>query len=160
MPAGPVNAAAQAKAQQAWSLRVAGLPWARIAEHVGYSDDAGAIRAVRTYAGSLPEVDRHASRQVWRERIEWLWARAARDVQEQRPGAVRAAVALAQRAGQLDGLDVPAVSVAVTPTLEEFERFLSGAKTTLGLHQVPEGDPFQDTGDTAVAAVSDADGSA
>jgi hypothetical protein len=139
-----VNAAAQAKAQQAWTLRVAGMPWGRIAEVVGFADDAGAIRAVRRFSGTLPAVEREASRALWRERIELLWVQARQDVDEQRPGAIRAATALAQRAAQLDALDVPPVSVVVSPTASEFESVVQRLVEAHGVRSAVEADIFND----------------
>ena len=67
---------------------------------------------MRTYFGRLPEPDHDEQRRLWRDRLEVLWRRlwrqTARDVQEQKPGAIRAGVAGADRAARLYGLDEPA----------------------------------------------------
>lgn len=143
-----VNVAADAKAQRAWLMRVAGAPWSVIAAQVGYHDDANAIRAVRTYAGSIPKPDRAASRELWRERLELLWSHARKDVAEGKTGALRAAVAVAQRAAALDALDEPTLAVMVSPSQQELSAVLDAMLTRSG-HELPvEADVFAlDDGD-------------
>lgn len=91
----------------AWSMRVRGATWDEIAAALGYANGPNALRAVRNFAGSLPQPEMPELRSLWRERLEFLWPIAARDVEAGKPGAMRAAVAVAQRAAQLDGLDAP-----------------------------------------------------
>jgi hypothetical protein len=108
----------------AWSMRVRGADWATIATATGYANAQNAMRAVRTYAGSLPVIDaREDLRSLWRERLEHLWPLAVRDAEAGRPGALRASVAVAQRAAQLDGLDEPQ-RVHVTPGEEDLDRMV------------------------------------
>lgn len=101
------NAVAVQKVADAWSMRIRGASWAEVARALGYSSPGNACRAVKNYVGSLPEPEMHELRSMWRERLESLWPIARRDVEDGRPGAMRAAVAVAQRAAQLDGLDQP-----------------------------------------------------
>ncbi|MFB8386795.1 hypothetical protein ACFC3F_06605 [Microbacterium sp. NPDC055910] len=114
---------AMQRAAQAWHLRVLGKTWAEIAEAVGFANDANAIRAVRRFVGRLPEPSADEARTVWRERMEYLWSVAARDAAAGRPGALRAGVAVADRASKLDGLDAPQ-RFAVTPNEAELNRLV------------------------------------
>lgn len=91
----------------AWAMRVRGATWDEVAAAVGYANGPNVLRAVRNFVGKLPEPSMSESRSLWRERLEFLWTVAARDVETGKPGAMRAAVAVAQRAAQLDGLDQP-----------------------------------------------------
>ena len=96
------------KVADAWAMRVRGADWATIAGAVGYASPQNAMRAVRNYAGRLPELTMPELRSMWRERLEALWPIAFADVERGKRGATRAAVAIAQRAAALDGLDAPA----------------------------------------------------
>jgi len=93
------------KAARGWHLRVIGRTWAQIADEVGYANPANAHRAVSRFAGSAPDPELTMLKKLWRERMEHLYSLAARDAEEARPGALRAGVAIAQRAAALDGLD-------------------------------------------------------
>jgi AraC-like DNA-binding protein len=93
------------KIADAWAMRIRGATWAEIAAAVGYASPQNAMRAVRRYAGTLPEPSMPELRSLWRERLEYLWPLAARDVEAGKPGATRAAVAIAQRAAAMSGLD-------------------------------------------------------
>lgn len=99
------RADAARRAMHAWQLRVGGLPWSEVAEQAGFSNAPNAVRAVRRWAGRLPQLEHAELREIARERGEWLWRHAATDVEDRRPGAVRAAVATLQRQAALDGLD-------------------------------------------------------
>lgn len=101
------NAVAVRKVADAWAMRVRGAGWEEIAQAVGYANPQNAMRAVRNYVGRLPEPSSPELRSLWRERLEYLWPLAARDVEAGKSGAIRSAVAIAQRAAQLDGLDAP-----------------------------------------------------
>jgi hypothetical protein len=102
-----VNAPAMQRVADAWAMRVRGASWADIAQALGYANPQNAMRAVRNLSGRLPEPTMREMRSLWRERLEFLWPVAVRDVEGGKPGAMRAAVAVAQRAAQLDGLDQP-----------------------------------------------------
>ncbi|MFT4234309.1 MAG: hypothetical protein QM607_04815 [Microbacterium sp.] len=95
------------KASSAWQLRVAGRSWEDIAREVGFSDAPHAHRAVRNFFGSVPQPAREELRELARARGEVVFRQALEDVLDQRPGAVRAAVAVLQRQAALDGLDEP-----------------------------------------------------
>lgn len=101
------NAKSMQRVADAWALRVRGSTWDEIAAAVGYANGPNALRAVRNYVGRLPEPSMPELRSLWRERLEFLWPVAVRDAESGKPGAMRAAVAVAQRAAQLDGLDQP-----------------------------------------------------
>lgn len=140
-----VNAEAAGRAQEAAALRVQGLDWATIAARCGYSHPNSAGRAVREYLGHLPQPDREEARQVWRARIELLWEEAMEDVHTRRPGAVRAAAALAQRAAQLDGLDQPSRVEFYAPSEVEYSAVLNRMLQLDREHrgvQALEADPF------------------
>lgn len=136
------RADAAQRAQRAWAARVSGGTWAQAAEVSGYSDDTAALRGVRRFFGRLPEIDHDEQRRLWRDRLELLWRQNARDVHEQRPGAVRAGVALADRAARLDGLDEPAELRLYTPGAEEFMRVVSEVRATM-VTSAPEADVFE-----------------
>ena len=103
----PQNPQADAgeRAHRAWRGRVAGMTWAQAAEHAGFTTAANGCRAVKTYSGTLPTLDREQERELWRARGEVMWRQSMQDMHDQRPGAVRAAVAVSQRSAQLFGLD-------------------------------------------------------
>ncbi|MBD3941642.1 hypothetical protein IF188_08035 [Microbacterium sp. NEAU-LLC] len=102
-----VYAGSLQKVADAYAMRIRGAEWATIAAAVGYANPQNAMRAVRNYVGRLPQPQMPELRSMWRDRLEWLWPIAARDVEAGKPGAMRAAVAVAQRAAQLDGIDAP-----------------------------------------------------
>ncbi|MGN7977476.1 hypothetical protein ACTJJ4_07880 [Microbacterium sp. 22195] len=101
------NAKAMQRVADAWAMRVRGATWDEVAEAVGYANGPNALRAVRNFVGGLPELQTSELRSLWRERMEFLWPIAVEDAKSGKPGAMRAAVAVAQRAAQLDGLDQP-----------------------------------------------------
>lgn len=125
-----VYAGSMQKVADAWAMRVRGAEWGEIARAVGYANPQNAMRAVRNYAGRLPEPQMAELRSLWRERLEFLWPTAVRDVESGKPGGMRAAVAVAQRAAQLDGLDQPQrVEVSASSSeLTEMVRALVEAK--------------------------------
>ena len=116
---------------QAWQLRIAGVAWDDIAAQVGYSNAQNCIRAVRNYAGTLPEPSTVELRHLWRARLEKLWPIAERDVLAGKPGATRAAVALAQRAAAMDGLD-SATRVEVSTDAAELEQIVRQIRVARG----------------------------
>lgn len=145
---------AMQRAAQAWQLRVLGKTWNEIADVVGFANDANAIRAVRRFVGKLPEPDADETRTVWRERMEHLWGIAARDAEAGRPGAIRAGVAIAQRAAALDGLDAPA-RYEITPGEVQLERLAQQFLARTGYVETEESDVLEleafteDDGDTS-----------
>ena len=98
---------AQRGTDVAWSARVSGASWAECATIAGYSDAAAACAAVRKWYGSLPTVEHEDQRNLWRTRLEALWAQAMRDVADRQSGAITAAVRVGGLAVQLDGLAAP-----------------------------------------------------
>lgn len=102
-----VNAKAMQRVADAWAMRVRGATWHEIATALGYANGPNALRAVKNYVGTLPQPETTELRSMWRERLETLWPIALADAKASKPGAMRAAVAVAQRAAQLDGLDQP-----------------------------------------------------
>lgn len=143
-----VNAEAAARAERAAELRVAGATWSQIAEQTGYSAGTHARRAVVNYLGELPTPDREAARTLLRERVELLWQVAERDAREGKPGALRAAVAVLQRAAQLDGLDQPQQVEFYSPSQDEYSRLLHATlelhRQQTGAQQALEADIFSD----------------
>lgn len=95
------------RAIRAWALRVGGASWHPIAEELGFNSAGNACRAVTNYFGEVPEVDRNMHREIARQRTDYLWRQAMRDVNERRGGAIQSAVAVLARQARLDGLDAP-----------------------------------------------------
>lgn len=127
------RADAEDRARRAWTARVAGATWEQAARVAGYAQPQNAIRACYAYFGTLPKVDREQERELWRQRLEHLWRQSIKDTTEQRPGAVRAGVAVAQRAAQLFGLDEPGrteVSLAVRGDVELLHIIKAGGLPT------------------------------
>lgn len=143
-----VNAEAAARAERAAELRVAGATWSQIAAQTGYRHATHCRRAVMNHLGQLPQPDREASREVWRRRVEALWSEAYRDVLDRRPGAVRAAAAVSQRAAALDGLDAPTHLQLHTPSEAEYaavlHRMIELDQAARGLTVGTEADIFSD----------------
>lgn len=122
------RADAATRAQRAWTARVVGATWDEAADVAGFAHASSTVRAVRAYFGRLPVLDADERRELWRERLEVLWRASVKDVRQQRPGAVRAAVAVAQRAAALDGLDAPTeVRATITPSFEEVHAWVVAA---------------------------------
>ncbi|WP_156759646.1 hypothetical protein [Microbacterium karelineae] len=129
LPKTPVKADAARRASEAWSLRVAGFTWEEIADQVGFSDAPGAHRAVKNFFDDVPQPDREQLRELARERGEALWKQAFADALEQRPGAVRAAVAVMQRQAALDGLDAPTRTEVSLETDREIDELVAEVLT-------------------------------
>lgn len=110
----------------------------------GFASAATACRAVSRYFGTLPQHDREESRTLWRARMEQLWRLSLRDATEQRPGAVRASVAIAQRVAQMDGLDAPTRLEIRDPDALEFEQVVAALAAANGVTLALEADPFAD----------------
>ncbi|WP_292834922.1 hypothetical protein [Microbacterium sp.] len=124
----------------AWAMRVRGADWATIAGATRYSSPQNAMRAVRNYVGKLPAIESSDDlRSLWRERLEYLWPLAARDAEAGRPGALRAAVAVSQRAAQLDGLDAPQ-RFEITPGEADLERLVDEIVRRSGHEEILEAD--------------------
>lgn len=138
------QADAAERATKAWQARVAGATWTQAAAIAGFSDDTAACRAVKRFYGRLPQPTREDLRGLWRERLEALWRQTVKDVAQQRPGAVRSGVAVAQRAAALDGLDEPTRLEVHTPTQEEFMQIVAAATKELA-PPIREADIFAET---------------
>ena len=139
-PRRKTRADAMQRAAQAWQLRVAGRTWQQIASTLGYSDPANVVRAVREYYGQLPQPDREELRELARARGEVLFEQALVDVLQQRPGAVRAAVAVLQRQAQLDALDRPS-KIEISVTDADMRELIDDLAQQLGANS-PEVDPL------------------
>lgn len=129
-----VRADAEERARKAWAARVAGATWQQVADVAGFTHPQNAVRAVRRYFGDLPQVDRQMERELWRERLEFLWRQTERDVLQQRTGAVRGGVAVAQRAALMLGLDEPTrteVALAVRSDVQVLAVIQGGGLPTL-----------------------------
>jgi hypothetical protein len=126
---------------------MAGESWAEVAAQLGYANQSNAYRAVRRYFGTVPQPNRDDLRLLWRERHEVLWRIAYADALSRRPGAVRAATALARSAAQLDGLD-EATRIAVELAPEEERRIatiIEAGMLALGMLPACEADIFGGT---------------
>jgi hypothetical protein len=69
-----------------------------------------------------------------------VWRQALADVLDRRPGAVRAAVSLMQRASALDGLDAPTHEVLRTPAYAEIARWAAQMQERMRSEIVIEAD--------------------
>ena len=141
-PMRKIRADALGKAETAWKARAAGGTWAEAAQIAGYSDAANACRAVRRLYDTLPDEQREDMRNLWRERYERLFRQAYADVLERRPGAIVAAVRVAQAAVALDGLAAP-IEIEVNPSREEIAAWVD-AVWTANRPQLVEADIFAD----------------
>lgn len=128
IPVKVVRADALDRADRAWRARVSGMTWRQVADVVGYSTAEGALSAVRSAYGSLPQIDRDVLRAIWRDRLESLWSSTVSDVADRVPGAVTAGVRVVTAAAALDGLNAPTeVNVGFTNYLTDFEKELRDA---------------------------------
>lgn len=140
MPARLRRADAAARVSEAWRLRVeVGLTWAEIASAVGYANPHNAMRAVRSWRGSLPPLDVERLRDEAVARAEWLVRKAIEDVEQDRPGCVTAMVRAEARLASLLGLDAPSEIVLHNPTAAELERWVA-AVTAAQIPDVVEAD--------------------
>lgn len=109
----------RSKATAVWEARVAGATWDQAAQIAGYANGSNAQKAVVDIYGTTPRVDREHLRNLWRDRLEVTWKQALRDMIDQKPGAITAAVRVATAAAVLDGLNAPTqVNLAVSQTFE------------------------------------------
>lgn len=145
-PARKVRADHLARANGAWRARVEGASWEQAAAAAGYSNAANCMRSVRRVYDALPPVDREHQRALWRDRLELLYRQAVVDVQEQRPGAIAAAVRIAQIAAKLDGLDAPTQIDVTNPTTREIEAWIDSVLAQ-SRPVLVEGDIFNPEGD-------------
>jgi len=76
---------------------------------------------VKAFYGTLSELDQEEPRGLWRARHEQLWRPSQRAIHDDKPGSLRAAVAVARSAAQLDGLDQPTRVELRQPDAEQFE---------------------------------------
>lgn len=127
------------RAARGWHLRVTGQTWQQIADELGYASQQGAHRAVMRFAGTIPDPRPDDLRAMWRARMEHLWRFAARDAEAGRPGALRAGVAIADRAGKLDGLDAP-MRLAVSPDEQQLEEMVEILLARSGQQRIEEAD--------------------
>lgn len=132
------------RASKAWRMRVAGGSWEEIARSLGMKGGApAAYRAVKNYFGAVPQPDREMLREIARQRGERLWLRAAAAVEEMpSPAAIRAAVAVLERAAKLDGLDAPTKVEVHDPDHAEFTAFVELAAKGAGMALPVEADIF------------------
>lgn len=135
------HADAALRAQRAWTARIMGGTWKQAADVAGFTDTGNCVRAVRNYFGTLPQAEREDLRDLWRERLEYLWRQSSQDVRQQKPGAIRAGVALAQRASALDGLDEPTKVSVYSPTDEQISQYLADVVAAKNVeHEAAEAD--------------------
>jgi hypothetical protein len=135
------HADAAQRAQRAWAARVAGATWDQAATAAGYRHKSSCIRGVQRYFDRLPDLeDTPERRRLWRARLEVLWRQTVVDASQQRPGAVRAGVAVAQRAAALDGLDAPTRLEVYSPTSQEIAAYISAFRARLQITDEREPD--------------------
>lgn len=133
---------AMQRASQGWHLRVTGRTWQQIADELGYANPSNAHRAVMRFAGTIPDPKPDTLRDLWRARMEHLWSLAARDADAGRPGALRAGVAIADRASKFDGLDAPQ-RFEVTPSEVELERLIEEFVARSGREVIEDADVLE-----------------
>src|SRR5690606_25076754 len=109
---------------------------------VGYANEANAVRAVRRYFGRLPQPDHEELRALWRERHEVLWRQSQDAIRDDKPGALRAGVAVARSAAQLDGLDRPTQLAVYYPSDEEFNATIATLRQLMIAGRAKEADIF------------------
>ena len=127
----------------AYGMRVRGAGWAEIATACGYSTPQNAMRAVKNYTGTLPVIEStEGLRSLWRDRLEHLWPLAVRDAEGGRPGAMRAAVAVADRAAKLDGLDAP-TRYELTPDEARLEQLVGELLHRSGRPMIEDADVLE-----------------
>lgn len=102
-----VRADAAQRAEAMWLARIGGATWEQARVIGGYSDIPHAIRAVRSYYGELPKLDRTELRGIWRERLEQIWRQLTEDMRDRVPGSTTSAVRVVTAAAALDGLNEP-----------------------------------------------------
>lgn len=140
------RADAAERASKAWRMRVAGGTWDDIAKALGMRGGApAAYRAVKNHFGKVPQPDREMLREVARQRGERLWLRALAALEEApSPAAIRAAVAVLDRAARLDGLDAPTQVAIGSVDDASFQMFVDAAARGLGLAMPEEANIFAD----------------
>ena len=117
--------------------------WKVAAEHAGYCDQYAAQKAVRNVFGTVPQIERAELRRLWRDRLEVAWQLVMRDMADQRPGAVTAAVRIATTAAVLDGLNEPQQVTVRNPSTLELEQW-AGVVIAATTPQVEEWDIFSE----------------
>lgn len=125
------------RAAEGWHLRVIGRTWQQIADELGYANPSNAHRAVMRFAGTIPDPKPDTLREMWRARMERLWSLAHRDAEAGRPGALRAGVAIADRASRLDGLDAP-TRYEVSPGEVELQRIVDEIVSRSGHDEIQD----------------------
>lgn len=137
------RAAYMQRVADAYGMRVRGAGWAEIARATGYSTPQNAMRAVKSYTGKLPTIESTDQlRSLWRDRLEFLWPLAVRDAEDGRPGAMRAAVAVADRAAKLDGLDSP-LRVEISPDEAELEAVVNRIVAMSGEREIVDAEVIE-----------------
>jgi hypothetical protein len=131
------------RASEGWALRVQGKTWQQIANAVGFASAQGAHRAVMRFAGTIPDPDPSVLKKMWRARLDRLYALADRDAEAARPGALRAASAIAQRAAAMDGLDAP-TQLNLTADAAELDRMVQVLFAATTSESAREADVFDD----------------
>lgn len=110
MPSTARRDAARARELQVVQLRAQGLPFAQIAERLGYADQAGAHKAfTRAIRKALAEqqADRAELAQLELERLDWVIRCLAPTVESGDPRAAHAVLAAIDRRTRLLDLEAP-----------------------------------------------------
>ena len=153
-PVRSVRADMAERTGRAWAARVAGASWQQAASVSGYTDGSNCRRAVTSVYGQLPKVEREDMRHLWRERLELAWRQVVRDMADRQPGAVTAAVRVAQAAVALDGLAAPSVIELSSPSEREIVAWVD-AMVAQARPALEEADIFADPPDAEVIETSD-----
>lgn len=136
------QADAAQRAQRAWAARVAGGTWEQVASLCGFASATIACRAVRRYFGKLPVLDHEELRDLWRARHETLWRQSQSAIADGETAALRAGVAIARSAAQLDGLDRPTRVEMYRPAADEFLTTVAALRAALTDGEPQEADIF------------------
>lgn len=137
------------KADAALAQRIAGVPFAKIADTLGYNSARAAQTAVeRALVASMTDTDRDHQRVLAARRLERLlqavWLKALDADHPEQLLAVRTAKELIDRWARLWGLDAPTQVVVHNPTQAELEQFV--ASLTAARSTVVEADVLAITG--------------
>lgn len=104
------KSAAQARAEEAFTLSLTGLSWRDIAKQLGYGNPGNAWNAAQRYVDMLPDPGNVARRRsIEHQRLDQVWKLAYKEAETGNVPAMRVLVEVSRRRALLDGLDKPTV---------------------------------------------------